>query len=83
MSNICSFTVPASRDIESIIDFVADNNGLDAADKLLNKINQKCRNLAQFPSMGRKRDELLPSLVLSRDATKKLQDDLKRLDFTL
>ncbi|MEA5617295.1 type II toxin-antitoxin system RelE/ParE family toxin [Cronbergia sp. UHCC 0137] len=62
MSNICFFTVPASRDIESIINFVADHNSLDAADKLLNKINHKCKNLAQFPSMGRKRDQLLPSL---------------------
>jgi toxin ParE1/3/4 len=32
MSNICRFTVPASRDIESIIDYIADNQGLDAAE---------------------------------------------------
>jgi toxin ParE1/3/4 len=62
MSNICRFTVPASRDIENIIDYVADNSGLDAADRLLNKINQKCITLANFPSMGRRRDELLPWL---------------------
>lgn len=62
MSNICSFTVPASRDIESIIDFIADSSGLDAADRFLNKINGKCNNLAMFPSMGRKWSELIPSL---------------------
>jgi toxin ParE1/3/4 len=62
MSNISRFTLPASRDIESIIDFVADNISLDASDKLLKKINQKCSILAQFPAMGRKRDELLPLL---------------------
>lgn len=62
MSNRCKFTVPASRDIESIIDYVADNTSLDAADKLLNKINQKCSTLANFPSMGRRRDELLLTL---------------------
>ena len=28
----------------------------------LKKINQKCRNLANFPNMGRKREELLTSL---------------------
>lgn len=52
MSNICRFTVPASRDIESIIDYVAGNSSLGAAERLLNKINQKCRTLANFPIMG-------------------------------
>jgi toxin ParE1/3/4 len=58
MSNICKFTVPASRDIESIIDYVADNSSFDAAESLLSKINSKCERLAKFPSMGRSRDEL-------------------------
>jgi toxin ParE1/3/4 len=62
MSNICRFTSPASRDIESIIDYIADNSGLDSAERLLQKINQKCKRLAFFPNMGRRRDELLPSL---------------------
>lgn len=62
MSNICKFTAPASRDIENIIDLIADNSGFDAAERFLKKINDKCKNLANFPSMGRKRDELLPSL---------------------
>lgn len=39
MSNICRFTAPASRDIESIIDYVADNSSFDAAERLLKKIN--------------------------------------------
>ncbi len=60
MSNICRFTAPASRDIESIIDYVADNSSFDAAEGLLKKINQKCHNLANFPNMGRRRDELSP-----------------------
>ncbi|MGF2040338.1 MAG: type II toxin-antitoxin system RelE/ParE family toxin [Nostoc sp. CmiVER01] len=62
MSNICRFTAPASRDIESIIDYVADNSSFDAAERLLKKINEKCSNLANFPNMGRKRNELLPLL---------------------
>lgn len=62
MSNICRFTAPASRDIESIIDYVADNSGFDAAESLLKKINQKCSNLTNFPNMGRRRDELSPLL---------------------
>lgn len=39
MSNVCKFTVPASRDIESIIDYIADVQSLDAAEHLLNTIN--------------------------------------------
>ncbi|MBO3464052.1 type II toxin-antitoxin system RelE/ParE family toxin [Aetokthonos hydrillicola CCALA 1050] len=54
--------MPASRDIESIIDYVASNKNFNAADKLLKKINDKCKKLADFPSMGCKRDELYPSL---------------------
>ncbi|NJM74391.1 MAG: type II toxin-antitoxin system RelE/ParE family toxin [Scytonema sp. RU_4_4] len=62
MSQICRFTPTASRDIERIIDYIADTNSYDAAEHLLNKINEKCRRLANFPSMGRNRDELAPSL---------------------
>lgn len=62
MSKTCRFTVPASRDIESIIDFVAANSGFNVAERLLNRINEKCRTLANFPNMGRGRDELAPSL---------------------
>ena len=53
MSNVCRFTVPASRDIEAIIDYVADRSSFDAAEKLLNRINNQCKKLASFPSMGR------------------------------
>lgn len=60
MSNICRFTVPASRDIESIIDYIADNRGLGAAETYLKRINQKCQTLASFPNLGRRRDELFP-----------------------
>lgn len=49
MSNICRFTVPVSRDIEKIIDFIAGNSSFGAAERFLDQINQKCRNLANFP----------------------------------
>lgn len=62
MSNICRFTVLASRDIEAIIDYIANNKDLDAADRFLNKINDKCKRLAGFPGMGRRRDELAPNV---------------------
>lgn len=62
MSNVCRFTGQASRDIESIIDFIADSSSFDAAERFLKKVNQKCINLANFPNMGQRRDELAPSL---------------------
>ena len=62
MSNICRFTATASRDIETIIDLIADKSSFDAAEHLLKKVNQKCKNLAIFPNMGRRRDELLQEL---------------------
>ena len=58
MSQLCRFTVPASRDIEAIIDYVADRSGYNAAEQLLNKINRQCQRLTNFPNMGRNRDEL-------------------------
>jgi toxin ParE1/3/4 len=39
MSKVCKFTVLASRDIEDIIDYIADVQSLDAADRLLDTIN--------------------------------------------
>jgi toxin ParE1/3/4 len=62
MSKVCKFTIPASRDIEGIIDYIADVQSLDAADRLLHTINKKCQNLAIFPSLGRSREELSPEV---------------------
>jgi toxin ParE1/3/4 len=62
MTNICRFTSPAIRDVEAIIDLIADQSSFDAAERFLNKINQKCQNLATFPNMGRRCDELLEEL---------------------
>jgi toxin ParE1/3/4 len=62
MSAICRFTAPASRDLESIIDQIADRRDFDAAERFLKKVNGKCSTLASFPNMGRSREELAPSL---------------------
>jgi toxin ParE1/3/4 len=62
MNRICRFTVPASRDIESIMDYIADRSGFDAAESFLERINNKCQTLSQFPSMGRNRDELMENV---------------------
>jgi toxin ParE1/3/4 len=47
MNRICRFTVPASRDIESIMDYIADRSGFDAAESFLDRINDKCVKLSQ------------------------------------
>ena len=62
MANICQFTAPASRDIENILDYIADQSSIEQAEIFLHKINQKFKTLANFPNMGKKRDELLPFL---------------------
>jgi toxin ParE1/3/4 len=62
MANICIFTIPSSRDLENILDYLAEQNSLNKAEDFLAKINKKCRTLANFPNMGKSRDELLPSL---------------------
>jgi toxin ParE1/3/4 len=42
----------AIRDLEAISDYFAEN-GLAAGERFLDKFNQKCRYLAQFPRIGR------------------------------
>lgn len=62
MNKICVFTIPASRDLENILDYIADRGGVNRAENVLSQINQKCRTLANFPNMGKGREELLPAL---------------------
>lgn len=58
----CRFTPSASRDLEQILDYIAEQASIDMAEVILAKINKKCQQLATFPSAGRKRDELSPNL---------------------
>ena len=51
----------AETDLDDIWWYIAQDNP-DAADLFLDKIVERCRALAQFPKMGIRRDELLPSL---------------------
>jgi toxin ParE1/3/4 len=62
MSKICRFTVPASRDLEAILDYIAEQSSLDRAEAFLKQVNVKCQRLTQFPALGRKRDELAPGV---------------------
>jgi toxin ParE1/3/4 len=55
-------TEPAIQDIEKIADYIARQSGLDQADRFLNKLDAKFVKIAQFPNLGRQRDEILPGL---------------------
>jgi toxin ParE1/3/4 len=55
-------TEPAIRDIEQIADYIARESGLAQADRLLTKLDAKFAKIAQFPNLGRQRNEILPGL---------------------
>jgi toxin ParE1/3/4 len=44
------------------MDYIADRSGFDAAESFLDRINDKCQTLSQFPSIGRNRDELMENV---------------------
>jgi toxin ParE1/3/4 len=51
----------AETDLDEIWWYIAQDNP-DAADRLLDKIEESCRTLSQFPNMGLSREELHPGL---------------------
>jgi toxin ParE1/3/4 len=51
----------AEADLDDIWWYIAQDNP-EAADRLLDRIEEKCRALAQFPEMGIGREELMPGL---------------------
>jgi toxin ParE1/3/4 len=55
-------TEPAIQDIEQIADYIARQSGLEQGDRFLNKLDAKFVKIAQFPNLGRQRDEILPAL---------------------
>ena len=55
-------TQPAIQDIEQIADYIASRSGLDRADRFLSNLDAKFAKIAQFPNLGRQRDEILPGL---------------------
>ena len=56
-----SFTPRAARDLETIFEYIAEENP-NAAFRLLDQFVGKCRLLAHSPEVGRLREELAPSL---------------------
>lgn len=55
-------TQPAIGDIEQIAEYIARKSGLNLADRFLSNLDAKFAKIAQFPNLGRQRDEILPSL---------------------
>ncbi len=52
----------AENDLDEIWWYIAQDNPANA-DNLLDEIEETCRKLARFTSMGRNRDELHPGLL--------------------
>ncbi|OUL21970.1 plasmid stabilization protein [Nostoc sp. T09] len=55
-------TEPAIKDIEEIADYIAKQTGLEQSERFLSKLDAKFAKIAQFPNLGRRRDEILPGL---------------------
>lgn len=54
-------TGPAVQDLEEIYDYVALDN-IEAAEQLIDRLQQRWQTAAAIPGIGRKRDEWLPRL---------------------
>lgn len=52
------FTEQSETDMDDIWDYIA-HDSIDAADRFIDQIHEKCRLLAETPGMGRKRSELV------------------------
>ena len=62
MNRICRITPRASQDIEAIADYLATQSSLASAESFLKGIDATLNRVAQFPQIGRKRNELYPGL---------------------
>jgi toxin ParE1/3/4 len=51
----------ATRDLNAIADYFLEHN-IEAGENLLREFNRKCRNLIQFPNMGKSYANLKPDL---------------------
>jgi toxin ParE1/3/4 len=54
-------TDQAETDLAEIFDYLDEHN-TQAAERLAEAIDERCRLLSQFPEMGRSREELAPGL---------------------
>jgi toxin ParE1/3/4 len=54
-------SLPASHDLREISEYFAQVN-VEAGERLLQEFNQKCKQLASFPNIGRQYENLRPDL---------------------
>lgn len=59
--NRCVVTGPAKQDLKEISGYIARFNRI-AARRLQERIKHQCKQLAEFPNMGRNRDDVLSGL---------------------
>jgi toxin ParE1/3/4 len=52
---------PANLDLERIADYLGENHGLTRSEKFISEITERMKYIAQFPYIGRSRNELLPN----------------------
>jgi toxin ParE1/3/4 len=62
MSLSCRITPQATQDLEGIADYLAFSRNMEAAEKFLQDMDAKFTRIAQFPMIGRSREELYPNL---------------------
>lgn len=56
-----SISLAASQDLEEIIDYFTSRN-VEAGERFIQQFNQKCKNLTNFPNMGRSYEQYDASL---------------------
>ena len=54
-------SLAASRDLDEIIDYFTQRD-IEAGERFITEFNKKCRNLVQFPNIGRSYADFVPLL---------------------
>ncbi len=57
----CKFAIQANQDLDEIFDYIAQDNP-PAAARWVYSLEEKCRMLSDTPGLGRRRNDLAPSL---------------------
>ncbi len=57
----CIFTASARQDLRDIHDYIARDD-VEAALRFVQRLEQRCKSVADMPGMGRRRDDLPPGL---------------------
>ncbi len=53
MTGVFRLTDPAIKDIEQIADYIAQQSGLDRAERFLTELDSKFAKISQFPKLVR------------------------------